>query len=259
MRKLFLLLFGLLIMAYGMVWVRTNMQRQSEAEAAQSLPIREEDSGVERAASPLAPAMPDPVAEETPVGTISEEQEMNETENDSAQSDQMTDLEMMTLFDFDGAELPWFTVNDDVMGGVSSSVVAVNTDQQQLSFNGNLSLENNGGFASTRSQWTEYDLTGYDGIVLRVRGDGKVIQVRIRGEETGPDVAYAAAFQTKPNEWQEVYIPFAEMVPTFRGFVVRDAGPLNPATIRSFGLMITDKQVGEFALDVDWIKAVSVE
>jgi hypothetical protein len=46
------------------------------------------------------------------------------------------------------------------------------------------------------------------------------------------------------------------MVPLYRGYVVNAAGPLNPESIRSFGLMLADKQVGEFSLDVDWINAV---
>jgi hypothetical protein len=47
------------------------------------------------------------------------------------------------------------------------------------------------------------------------------------------------------------------MVPLYRGVVVGAAGPLDPKSIRSFGLMLADKQQGEFLLDVDWINAVA--
>ena len=43
----------------------------------------------------------------------------------------------------------WSIVNDDVMGGISKSFLSINEDEN-LIFKGYLSLENNGGFASSR-------------------------------------------------------------------------------------------------------------
>ena len=161
------------------------------------------------------------------------------------------------LFDFSGAEPSWYTVDDNVMGGISNSSVVIDTEAHSLSFTGAVSLENNGGFVSTRSQWTGYDLSAFDGIALRVRGDGNTYRFRIRTEETGSAIAYTGLFATEADTWQEVYIPFSEMVPLYRGFVVNAAGPIDPQFIRSFGLMLSDKQQGEFSLDVDWINAVA--
>lgn len=162
-----------------------------------------------------------------------------------------------SLFSFNGREPAWYTVNDDVMGGVSNSVVRVNTELQRLSFSGKVSLENDGGFATARSEWTAYDLSAFDGIALRVRGDGNVYRFRIHADKTVLGIAYTAWFRTEAGVWQELYIPFAEMVPLYRGFVVHAAGPLAPSSIRSFGLMLSDKQEGEFALEIDWIRAVA--
>ena len=53
----------------------------------------------------------------------------------------------------------WAIVNDDVMGGVSTSNLSLN-DQKNLIFNGNLSLANNGGFASSRMIMSDEDLKG---------------------------------------------------------------------------------------------------
>ena len=96
------------------------------------------------------------------------------------------------LFTFSGSEPSWYTVDDRVMGGISSSVVRVDPNLDHLTFSGNVSLENNGGFASTRSDWVGYDLRGYDGILMRVFGDGNVYRFRIRTSLTGPEVAYTA-------------------------------------------------------------------
>jgi monofunctional biosynthetic peptidoglycan transglycosylase len=99
----------------------------------------------------------------------------------------------------------------------------------------------------------------FAGVRLRVLGDGRTYQVRIQTAITGRDISYMAPFTTTAGTWQDIDIPFAEMVPTFRGFVVREAGPLVPASIRSFGLMLADKQEGEFVLELDRISAVRSE
>ena len=145
------------------------------------------------------------------------------------------------------------------MGGISSSDVNVDTETEKLNFSGNVSLENNGGFASIRSQWAPYNLERFDGILMRVRGDGNTYRLRIRTEETGTQISYTSLFETEAGVWQEVFIPFNEMVALYRGFVVQEAGPLDPSTIRSFGVMVSDKQTGSFSLEVDWINAVALE
>jgi monofunctional biosynthetic peptidoglycan transglycosylase len=159
------------------------------------------------------------------------------------------------LFTFKDGEPGWYTVDDNVMGGVSSSAVTV-IEPGNLLFSGTMSLDNNGGFSSARSDWLPMDLSSADGILLRVLGDGKTYRLRIRTAEAGPEISYNAYFETKAESWQVVYVPFSAMVPTFRGFVM-DVGALNPATIGSFGLMLSDKQPGEFSLTVDWLRAVS--
>ncbi|MFK7803719.1 MAG: CIA30 family protein [Anaerolineae bacterium] len=159
------------------------------------------------------------------------------------------------LFTFTAGEPGWYTVDDNVMGGVSSSTVAI-AESSQLYFSGDMSLENNGGFSSVRSDWQINDLTGFDGVLLRVKGDGKVYRLRIRTDSVGRSISYNALFKTTAETWTTVFVPFAEMVPTYRGFIM-DVGPLDPATIGSFGFMLSDKQPGEFELTVDWMRAVS--
>ncbi len=159
------------------------------------------------------------------------------------------------LFTFVRGEPGWFIVDDSVMGGVSKSTVAA-AEPNQLYFSGTMSLDNNGGFSSVRSDWSQLDLTGNDGILLRVKGDGKIYRLRIRTESAGRNISYNALFETTADEWTLAYIPFEAMVPTLRGFVM-DVGPLDPATVGSFGFMLSDKQEGEFELYVDWMRAVS--
>lgn len=148
----------------------------------------------------------------------------------------------------------WFPVNDGVMGGRSASVMRME-DGGVAVFEGNLSLENNGGFASIRTEIPQGTLAGYSRLLLRVRGDGKAYQVRMRMATSFDGVAYGAGFPTVEGEWTTIAVPLSAFEPTFRGYRPRDAAPLSPADVRQIGIMLTDKQEGPFRLEVAWIGA----
>ena len=65
----------------------------------------------------------------------------------------------------------WTIVNDDVMGGVSKSTLSID-DDNNLIFNGYLSLENNGGFASSRLSFNRETLASVKSFKIKWRGDG---------------------------------------------------------------------------------------
>ena len=79
------------------------------------------------------------------------------------------------------AGLDWFCVNDTVMGGVSQSSVRQGDDG--VVFSGTLSLEQNGGFTSIRSQPSELSLDGTTGFRLRLRGDGRTYDFTARRDD----------------------------------------------------------------------------
>jgi len=68
-------------------------------------------------------------------------------------------------------ENKWRIVNDGVMGGLSSSKVSVEDDK--IIFSGNVSLENNGGFASLRSPVKDYNFENFSGVEIKIKDDGK--------------------------------------------------------------------------------------
>jgi hypothetical protein len=160
------------------------------------------------------------------------------------------------LLDFKNPdEVPeWLIINDGVMGGVSTSDIEYNTNGY-LKFTGNVSLKYNGGFASFRSQSRLFNLEEFEGIKLRVRGDGKKYSFRLRTTGSFEGIAYAADFLSIKDEWQEITIPFSDFTPRFRGRIILDTDELDRTNIRQMGFLISDKQEGEFALDIDWIKA----
>jgi hypothetical protein len=161
-----------------------------------------------------------------------------------------------TIFDFDrrsDAE-QWQPINDTVMGGVSDSRMQV-TDKGTAVFAGKVSLENNGGFASVRSRPADFDLSGFDGITLRVKGDGKRYKLCIKTDARFDGVLYQANFTTQQDAWIAVRIPFSEFVPTYHGMILRNVPAIDRRSVKSFSLMISDKQAGAFNLEIDWAKA----
>ena len=161
-----------------------------------------------------------------------------------------------TLFHFpDDSPAEWIVVNDGVMGGMSrSEFVAANAGF--ATFRGEMSLENNGGFASVRGYVPNGISTGARAIEIRLRGDGRTYQVRLRMGERFDGIAYRAEFDTEPGDWVVVTLPLAVFEPTYRGYRPPSAAPLALVDVRQLGLMIADKKTGPFRLDVEWIRAV---
>jgi NADH dehydrogenase [ubiquinone] 1 alpha subcomplex assembly factor 1 len=161
----------------------------------------------------------------------------------------------VTLFDFSAATNAdsWQIVNDDVMGGVSTSSISLRNGVAV--FRGEVSRDNNGGFASVRSSPAPQNLAGLDAFVVRARGDGRRYKFTVRTENGFDAPIYQCAFTTKRGEWNEHRLPFKDFVPTFRGRTLTNVPPLNPVGVVSVGLLISDKQEGPFKLELAWIKA----
>jgi NADH dehydrogenase [ubiquinone] 1 alpha subcomplex assembly factor 1 len=160
------------------------------------------------------------------------------------------------LFDFGTLEdvNDWLIVNDGVMGGLSKSKFSLSASNTAV-FSGNVSLENNGGFASTRTKSMYFQLDGFKGIHIRVKGDGNTYQFRIRTDDRFDGVSYRYHFETITDQWQTISIPFNECEPVFRGRIIRDVKPVLPKDIQQVGFLISDKQSGSFQLEIQWIKA----
>ena len=151
---------------------------------------------------------------------------------------------MLLALELDPA--PWQSINDGVMGGVSSGAMTVSPNG--LVFEGELSLENNGGFASVRRNINE-DLSVAKGLQLKVSGDGRTYQARLRHVDRFDGIAWRAEFPTS-TRWQTVTLDFADFEPVFRGRRVIDAGPVAPSKIRQMGFMVADKTPGPFRLEI---------
>lgn len=122
----------------------------------------------------------------------------------------------MLLFDFkQNADLSnWRVVDDVVMGGRSDGQFEINEKGNAI-FHGKVSTENNGGFSSIRYRFNPKDVHGYSQMKIRLKGDGKRYQARVKSNKYDRH-SYICHFQTT-GDWQTIEISLSEMKPVFRG------------------------------------------
>ncbi len=160
------------------------------------------------------------------------------------------------LFDFSDPEAAtlWNPINDGVMGGISQSQLRYDPAGHAV-FAGQVSFENNGGFASVRCQPTDIgrrDVTAY---LLDVCGDGKRYKLNLRTDNSFDGINYQAQFHPPAGIWATCRLASADFVPSWRGRPVPNAPPLDSVRVRQIGLMIADRQEGPFALAIRSIAA----
>ena len=153
------------------------------------------------------------------------------------------------LLDTNGkaSKIKWNIVNDTVMGGRSSS--RWSDKSSTLSFEGFLSLENNGGFASIRHDLNNINLSGTEGIFIKVKGDGRKYQFRIRSQASRW-ANYSQEFKTKKDTVQTFYLPYKDFKPSWRGRSLRNVPTLTGKDVRGIGFLLGDKIQGKFKLEV---------
>ena len=157
-------------------------------------------------------------------------------------------------FDKDQSLETWKSVNDGVMGGVSKGGFK-RSDQETLVFSGELSLANNGGFASIRMAPSDLGLAGTSGIVVKARGDGRTYWVDLRLTNQPSASSYRAYLATTAGEWKETQIPYQEFKLQAFGQDLPSKA-INPESINSVGFTIADKKEGAFALEIASVKAI---
>jgi monofunctional biosynthetic peptidoglycan transglycosylase len=146
----------------------------------------------------------------------------------------------------------WATINDVVMGGVSDSKFQINSDST-ATFSGKVLPDNNGGFASVRAS-LKNEFKDFEGAIIRVKGDGNIYSLRFRTDNNFDGISYQAKFKTDSGEWKDHKIPFSDFKPTFRGSNLSNKPKLESKDIKQIGILIADKQFGNFELVIDWIK-----
>ena len=139
-------------------------------------------------------------------------------------------------------------VNDGVMGGVSQS--SLRPDPEGMFFEGVVSLANNGGFTSMRFP-ASFPLQTHS-LELVVRGEIRRYKFILRTEKTA-QVVYESEFLAATT-WQRHRFKAEEFNSSFRGRLVQ-AQPLSFSDVSEVGILIADKQEGDFRLQIRTLTA----
>ncbi len=166
----------------------------------------------------------------------------------------------IVLVDLDDASevATWTTVNDPVMGGMSTSRITFGDGG--LVFSGNISLENNGGFASARSP-QDPDIgrraTGAKSLRVRALGDGKTYVLKVGTE--GQPWSYIQRFPTEAAVQRTYELPIEGFEPVGMRLDPAPNAPqtLDPSSISQVSIYILDKQQGPFELTISAIDATA--
>ncbi len=147
----------------------------------------------------------------------------------------------MNAVDLTTDAVPWQVVNDNVMGGVSTSQIAAAADG--VRFSGMVRTEYNGGFASARRAVDAGDVAADPhAFALRVRGDGHRYRLTVYVRAAGgglQSASYYAEFDTVAQADVDRTLALADFRATFRGRPVPDAPPLRWRDVAGVGLMLT--------------------
>lgn len=163
----------------------------------------------------------------------------------------MTTSNLM-LFDFDSNTKTnsWQIVDDGVMGGMSAGNFSIDSEGNGV-FEGRVSLENNGGFSSLRHGFETKSIQNYSKMLIRLKGDGKQYQVRVKSKQS--DYYSYITYIDTSKDWQVIEITLSEMYPTFRGQKLRMSN-YSGEKMEEIAFLIGNKKPESFKLLIDKIE-----
>ena len=89
---------------------------------------------------------------------------------------------------------------------------------------------------------------------IKFKGDGNTYKLRLR--QNNRRASYSCDFKSFKDKWVEVNIQIEDFKPSWRGYSYSNYPALDIKEINSLGLQISDKQEGEFKLEIKYIKAI---
>ncbi|MGY8931982.1 MAG: CIA30 family protein [Flavobacteriales bacterium] len=143
----------------------------------------------------------------------------------------------------------WRIVNDDVMGGISSSNLEINNEGNGV-FKGIISTTNNGGFSSIRYNFNKTFIKNKSYIKLKIKGDKKEYQLRIKADNE-EYFSYIYIFKTSGN-WETITIPLNKMYASFRGRILNMPN-FNNDYFEQITFLVGNKKNEKFKLLLDQI------
>ena len=163
-------------------------------------------------------------------------------------------VQSQLIFDFNytAPVNDWTVVDDVVMGGRSTGQFKIDSEGHGV-YSGNVSLENNGGFSSLRYQFEKIRTHENSKIVIRLKGDGKQYQFRVKSNRN-TYYSYTTTFKTS-GDWKNIIIDLKDMYPSFRGRTL-NMPHFNENSIEELVFLIGNKKNESFELVLDRIDII---
>ena len=160
-------------------------------------------------------------------------------------------IQSQIIFDFDrnSNANEWRIIDDVVMGGRSNGKFTIDNDGNGV-FSGIVSLDNNGGFSSVRYQFNKIKTTKDSRVTIRLKGDGKEYQFRIK-DNRNAYYSYITSFKTT-GEWENIVVNLKDLYPSFRGRTL-DAPNYSANSFEEIVFLIGNKKNEPFKLILDRI------
>ncbi|TVP90716.1 MAG: hypothetical protein EA348_05470 [Pseudomonadaceae bacterium] len=131
--------------------------------------------------------------------------------------------------------LAWEMISDQVMGGCSTGELNLLVERQGKAcacLQGDVSLENNGGFLQMKSPLpADINAGDFQGLFIELLGGGHAVDIRLKTTDLQrPWQSFRVALEPAP-EWQTWWLPFSAFQPH------RTEAALDPEQLRSVAVV----------------------
>lgn len=153
---------------------------------------------------------------------------------------------LKTIWNKNKKDVEFKALTDDIVGGSSKSEISI-SDIGEVIFSGEIFPRINGtGYSAFKTSLLGFEKPqDYDGVFVKIMGDGKKYRFVIRTTFKENSIYFHCPFITKPHEWQTHYISFGEFSAYYKEMKI-PALKINKTKMKSMGIMISDDQYGHF-------------
>jgi len=148
----------------------------------------------------------------------------------------------------------WAVVNDGVMGGKSESTVQLLSNS--ILFKGNISLRNNGGFASLRNEGHKLNISQCKSVTIKFRTNtNRKFSFRLSNSDWFYKPFFKHEFSSSTPDWETVTLLLADFKEyTINGETGNKLTSDNMKKEMRIGIILYDKQEGSFEIEIDYIE-----
>ncbi len=149
----------------------------------------------------------------------------------------------------------WMIVNDGVMGGLSDSKAELRNNS--LFFEGHISLENNGGFASLRKSGERLDISTFQKVNIRFKSKGRTFALRLTSSDSYWKPFFKQEFESTSDDWEILEFNLADFKEyTINGETGNKLIPETETKTFRLGIILFDKKEGPFEIEIDYIEFI---